>query len=316
MLWRLITRRLIFSLYTLLAVAIFVFIAAEILPGDAAQAMLGQAATQETVDALRRELGLDRSAFERFFIWIGNLLQGNFGLSYSTRTPVIDQMALRLPATLLLGGVVTLVAVPLSVVLGLVCAVMPGSMIDRIINTTALCLVSIPDFLMATLLVVLFAVTLNWLPAISQMNNGMSAGEIARALALPTITLTFLVFAPMVRMTRNAIINVLSSPSIEMAMLKGVPRRRIIIHHALPNALGPIVNVISINLAYLLSGVIIVEYIFAYPGVAKFMVDGVSSRNLPVVQICALFFCAVYIAMNLLADIIAMLANPRLRHPK
>ena len=316
MLWRLIIRRLIFSVYTLLAVALFVFIAAEMLPGDAAQAMLGQSATPETVDALRRELGLDRTAFERFFIWMGNMLQGNFGLSYSTRTPVADQMALRLPQTLLLGGVVTMIAVPLSLTLGLICAIMPGSFIDRVINTTALCLISIPDFLMATVLVIIFAVTLGWLPAISNINDGMSTMEIARGLALPTVTLTFLVLAPMVRMTRNAIINVLSSPSIEMAVLKGVPQRRIIMHHALPNALGPIVNVISINLAYLLSGVIIVEYVFAYPGVAKFMVDGVSSRNLPVVQICALFFCSVYIFMNLFADVIAMLANPRLRHPK
>jgi peptide/nickel transport system permease protein len=315
-LMRLITRRLIFSLYTLFAVAVFVFLAAELLPGDAAQAMLGQSATEETVNALRADLGLDQPAIHRFFMWLGNMLTGDFGNSYSTRTPVADQMALRLPSTLLLGGVVTLVAVPLALTLGLICAIMPGSIIDRVINTTALCLISIPDFLMATLLVIVFAVTLQWLPAISSINAEMSTLEVARALALPTATLTFLVLAPMVRMTRNAIINVLSSPSIEMAILKGVPRKRIILHHALPNALGPIVNVVSINLAYLLSGVIIVEYVFAFPGVAKFMVDGVSSRNLPVVQICALFFCSVYIALNLIADIIAMLANPRLRHPK
>ncbi|MBV6633241.1 MAG: ABC transporter permease [Alphaproteobacteria bacterium] len=316
MLLRLITRRLLFSLYTLLAVAIFVFIVAETLPGSAAQAMLGQSATPETVAALERELGLDQPAIYRFFYWLTNMLQGDFGISYSTRTPVVDQLALRLPPTLMLGGLVTIIAVPTALLLGLICAIKPGTIIDRGINTLALCLISIPDFLLATLLVVGFAVTLQWLPAISSVTPDMSTVEVLRALALPAATLALIVIAPMVRMTRNAVINVLSQPSIEMAMLKGVPPRRIIMHHALPNALGPIVNVISINLAYLLSGVIIVEFVFAYPGVAKFMVDGVASRNMPVVQACAIFFCTVYIGLNLFADVVAMVANPRLRHPK
>ncbi|MEM6902280.1 MAG: ABC transporter permease [Pseudomonadota bacterium] len=316
MLLRLITRRLIFSLYTLLAVAIFVFVVAETLPGSAAQAMLGQSATPETVAALERELGLDQPAIYRFFYWLTNMLQGDFGLSYSTRTPVAEQLALRLPPTLMLGGLVTIIAVPTALFLGLICAIRPGTIMDRTINTLALCIISIPDFLLATLLVVIFAVTYQLLPAISNVTPDMTTTEIFRALALPAATLSLIVIAPMVRMTRNAVINVLSQPSIEMAMLKGVPPRRIIMHHALPNALGPIVNVVSINLAYLLSGVIIVEFVFAYPGVAKFMVDGVASRNMPVVQACAIFFCTVYIGLNLFADVVAMVANPRLRHPK
>jgi peptide/nickel transport system permease protein len=175
---------------------------------------------------------------------------------------------------------------------------------------------SVPEFFIATLAVLILSVQLHWLPAISYMSGDETFFQLMRALLMPILVLVIVVSAQMIRMTRAGILNVLHSPYIEMAILKGVPRRRIILRHALFNAIGPIVNVIALNLAYLVSGVVIIETIFAYPGLAKLMVDGVQKRDLPLVQACAMIFCATYVLLILLADIASILSNPRLRHPK
>ena len=313
---KLILRRLALGAITLLVVSLIVFGGTEILPGDVANAILGQGATPENLQVIRKELGLDRPAYIRYFEWLGGLFTGDLGNSLATQRPVSDILAPRLPKTLLLGGLAALIAVPLAVTLGLYTAMRPGSWFDRSLTTGSIAMVSAPEFLIATLLVLAFAVELRWLPAIARISESSSPGEVFIALAMPVATLTAAVLAPMMRMTRSAILNVLSHPSIEMAILKGVPRRTIILKHALPNAIAPIINVIAVNLAYIIGGVLVVETIFSYDGVAKLMVDGVAARDLPVVQACAMFFCAIYIVFNLIADVVSIVANPRLRHSK
>ena len=316
MIKRLILRRIFMGLVTIWVVSVLVFFGIEILPGDVAEAVLGQGATEETLAALRQEMGLNRPALVRYFDWLGGLVTGNLGDALGTGRSIAEMMGQRLPTTLLLGGVTALVAVPLALTLGLIAAMYPGSLFDRGVTVGTLCVISGPEFLIATVLVLLFAVQLRWVPAVSYLSDNATWVQYFRALFLPVATLTFAVLAPMTRMTRSAVLNVMTSPAIEMAILKGVPRMRIVLWHALPNAFGPIVNVIAINLAYLITGVVVVEVIFSFPGLAKLMVDGVQGRDIPVVQACAMFFCAIYISFYIVADVASILTNPRLRHPK
>ena len=307
---------MLLGVVTLLVVSMLVFFGIEILPGDVAEAILGQGATPETLQVIRDELGLERPAYVRYFEWLGGLLVLDLGEALGTGRSISELMSYRLPSTLTLGGITAVIAVPLALSLGLVAARYPGSLFDRGITIGTLCVISGPEFLIATLLVLLFAVDLRWVPAVSYLSMDPTFQQMVRALFLPVLTLTLAVLAPMTRMTRSAVLNVMTSPAIEMAILKGVPRMRIVLWHALPNAFAPIVNVIAINLAYLITGVVVVEVIFSFPGLAKLMVDGVQSRDIPVVQACAMFFCVVYVGLYIAADVVAIMSNPRLRHPK
>ena len=277
----LILARLGIALITLIIVSFIVFAATEMLPGDIAQILLGQAATPEAVAGLREAMGLNDPAFLRFLRWMGGLLQGDLGKSYANNMPVADLIGGRLMNTLQLAAVTAIF--------------------------------SVPEFLVATLAVLVFAVWLQWLPALSFANDVQSFWELLRAYAMPVITLSFVISAQMIRMTRAAVISTLSAPYVEMALLKGASRPRMVLRHALPNAIGPIVNAVALSLSYLLGGVIIVETIFNYPGVAKLMVDAVATRDLPLIQTCAMIFCLGYLILITLADIIAILSNPRLR---
>ncbi|RWB66308.1 ABC transporter permease [Mesorhizobium sp.] len=313
---RLVLRRFLFGLVTLLVVSVVVFGGTEILPGDVAEAVLGQGATPEAVAAVRTELNLDRPAYVRYFDWLGHLATLDLGNSLVSGVPVSQILAPRLPKTLLLGGIAALIAVPLAVGTGILAAMRPGGLFDRGATAGSIASISSPEFLVSTILVLVFAVQLRWVPAIVRIPDGAAFQAYATALFLPVSTLVIAAFAPIMRMTRSALLNVMSQPSIEMAILKGVPRRRIIVRHALPNAVAPIVNVVAVNLAYIIGGVVVVEQIFSFPGVANLMVDGVSSRDIPLVQVCAMFFCGLYVLLNLMADLISILANPRLRHPR
>lgn len=316
MMQKLILRRIAIGVATLWVVSLLVFFGLSILPGDVAQILLGQAATEESLAALRAKLGLDQPAYIRYFLWLGNMATGDLGISTAGGATIASLIDFRLGNTLELGGIVALIAVPLSVVLGLLAAMYPGTWLDRVLTFSSMSLVAVPEFLIATILVLILAVELRWLPSIAFMSDGQTFLEWLRAMALPIATLVVVVAAQMIRMTRAGILNVMNSPYIEMAILKGVPRKRIILRHAFFNAIGPIVNVIALNLAYLVSGVVIVETIFAYPGLAKLMIDGVQTRDFPLVQACAMIFCATYVVLLLLADIAAIVSNPRLRHPK
>jgi len=312
----LIVRRLLMAAVILLVVSLLVFIGTEILPGDVARAILGQGATPELIANVQERLGLKLPAHERYLNWLQRLLKGDLGTSLASGAEISSLIAERLLNTLLLAGTTTIIAVPLALILGLLCALKPNGLLDRMISTASLSLISIPDFLVAIVLITVFAVHLGWLPAIANLRPGADIEQIVRVLILPVTVLVFTVLAHMVRMTRTAVVNILSTPAIEMALLKGVSNKRLLFLHALPNALAPIANVIALNLAYLISGIVVVETLFNFTGLGRLMVESVTTRDIPVVQICALIFCAAYIILNLIADVIAILANPRLRYPK
>jgi peptide/nickel transport system permease protein len=283
------------------------------LPGDAAQEILGQSATPLQVEALRHEMGLDRPALTRYFEWLLSLITGDPGMSYVANMPVAEIIADRLPNTLRLAGITAVVSVVIALTIGVVSAINRGGRIDRVLNVVTLSLVATPEFLVATLGVLLFSVTLLWLPSIALVSDDATWAEMLRSLALPIMSLTSVVVAQMARMTRAAVADQLDRPYVEMARLKGVPYSRIVLFHVLPNAIGPIVNSVALSLSYLFGGALIVETIFNYPGLASLMVNAVTSRDMPLLQSCAMIFCGTYLAMVLVADVIAILANPRLR---
>jgi peptide/nickel transport system permease protein len=302
-------------------VSVLIFIGTNLLPGDIAQIILGQTATPESTAALRAKLGLDKPVVEQYLVWLQNVMMGDLGISKAglgagLGTPIVEMLEPRIYNTGRLTILVAVIAIPISLFLGLIAAMHPGTKLDRTITFTTLNLISVPDFLVATTLVLIFAVSLGWLPAIVYLRGNESGWVLIKTLAMPILTLVILVSSQIIRMTRATVLNVMSSPYIEMAILKGVPRRKIILRHALFNAIGPIVNVIALNLAWLVGGVVIVEQIFSYPGLAKLMIEAVLLRDMPLVQACAMIFCATYIVLIFIADMATILSNPRLRHPK
>lgn len=313
-LFKLLVQRIGLALLSLLAVSVVVFAITSVLPGDAAQEQLGQEATPEVLAALRAQLGLDVPAHQRYLHWIAGLAHGDLGVSSTARLPVADLIASRLTNSLLLAAVTALFSVPIALTLGIAAAVWRGSWFDRLESTAAVTVVSVPEFLVATLAVLVFAVHLRWLPALSYLSDIQSLGQMLRAFAMPVVTLTCVIVAQMMRMTRAAVIDQLEAPYIEMVRLKGASPMRTVLAHALPNAVGPIANAVALSLSYLLGGVIIVETIFNYPGVAKLMVEGVAQRDIPLVQACTMLFCSGYLILVTLADLCGIVANPRLRH--
>lgn len=309
-------QRLSLGLLTLFVVSVIIFLAVSMLPGDAAQAMLGQAATEETVEALRKRMGLDQPPYIRYFTWLGGILQGDFGTSIANGREISELIGGRFVNTIHLAVFAAVISVPLALVLGLLAALYRNSIYDRSVNVVTLSSISTPEFFVAYILILLVSVKLGWFPSLANVSPDTPFAERLYKTFLPAMTLTLVVVAHMMRMTRAAIINLLASPYIEMAALKGINRRRIITHHALPNAWAPIVNVIVLNLAYLIVGVVVVEVVFVYPGLGQLLVDSVQRRDLPVVQACCLIFAATYVLLNLIADILSILTNPRLLHPK
>ncbi|MEO9865188.1 MAG: ABC transporter permease [Yoonia sp.] len=322
-----ILQRLALGVLTLLIVSIVIFVAVNLLPGDFAQLILGQGATEESVDQIRKDLGLDQPLVTRYFGWLGGMLTGDLGTSFAqlnftsnlggvNNVTVLDQILPRLSNTLFLAGVTAMIAVPIAVTLGILAALYRNTIFDRAANIATLSSISSPEFFMAYVLILVLAVINPLLPSLSNIYDGMPFGERLEKTMLPALTLTLVVTAHMMRMTRASIINLLASPYIEMARLKGMSPMRVIVKHALPNALAPIINVIALNLAYLITGVVVVEVVFVYPGIGQLFVDSVKIRDIPVVQACCLIFAAAYILLNLTADIMSILSNPRLRHPK
>jgi peptide/nickel transport system permease protein len=312
----LVARKIVSALLLLLAVSALIFAGTQILPGDVATAMLGQAATPSAIAAIRADLGLDQPALVRYGLWLAGLIHGNFGVSYASHQDIAASIGLRLGNTVFLAGVTALVAVPLSLVLGIVSVLNKNGIADRIITTITRGTVALPEFFVGYLLIMVFSVQLGWFDSSSTVFPDMPLADRLQAILLPTITLVFAILGHMTNMIRAALLNVLSSPYVEMARLKGVPRAQVIWRHALPNALAPIINVIAINVAYLLVGVVVVEVVFVYPGMGQYMVDSVVKRDIPVVQASGLIFAAVYIGLNRIADLAVLFNNPRLRHPR
>jgi peptide/nickel transport system permease protein len=305
--------RLALGVGLLFIVSLVIFWATELLPGDLASQLLGQSATPETVAALREQLGLNDPAPVRYWNWLTGALTGDFGVSLANQRPISELIGARLGNTVFLALYAAALAVPISLVLGILAALWRNTLFDRGANAGALTAISFPEFFVAYILVLWLAQS-GLFPSMVRINAATTFGERLYMSFLPALTLTLVVTAHMMRMTRAAIINLMASPYIEMARLKGLSPLRIVLRHALPNALAPIINVIALNLAYLITGVVVVEVVFVYPGLGQLMVDAVSNRDIAVVQAVALIFAAAYITLNLIADVLATLSNPRLMH--
>ena len=311
-----VAQRLGLGLLTLFVVSLIIFLGVEALPGNAAEAILGQSATPETVAALERQMGLDLSPPKRYVKWLGGILQGDFGVSIANNREISELIGVRFANTIFLAVMAAIIAVPLALMLGILAALYRNSFYDRSVNIVTLSSISFPEFFVAYILILFLAVTWGWFPSLANIGPETGFWDRVYRCVLPALTLTLVVVAHMMRMTRAAIINLLASPYIEMANLKGMSRSHVILKHALPNAWAPIVNVIVINLAYLIVGVVVVEVVFVYPGLGQLIVDSVRTRDIPVVQACSLIFAATYVLLNLTADILSIVTNPRLLHPR
>ena len=309
-----ILQRLAMGVFILFGVSILITIGVEALSGDVCSAILGQAAEPSTVAACQAQLGIDRPVHIRYVEWLGNILQGDMGTSLANDREVSEQIGKRLGNTLYLAVMTSIFAVPVGILLGVIAALYRNSFIDHAISTTTLSTIASPEFFVAYVLMAIFAVNLGWLPAISNVDSSMGFWERLEVSALPVMTLAMVTVAHMMRMTRASIVSLLASPYIEMAKLKGLKPSRIIVKHALPNAWSPIIQVIVLNLAYMIVGVVVIEVVFVYPGLGALIVDAVLNRDLPVIQGTAMVFAAAYVLLFLLADILSTLANPRLRH--
>ena len=311
---KLVARRLAVAIVILAVISVAVFTATEFLPGDVAQVVLGQSATPEAVAGLRAAMHLDQPAYLRYFIWLHGLLTGNPGRSLVNDVPVATLISDRISNSLLLAAVTSAFCVPVALTLGITSAMWRNGIYDRLVSLLTLSAVAVPEFFIATLAVVVFAVHLHWLPALSTSPSIDSVGRFFRVFTLPVLSLSCVVIAQMVRMTRSAVIDALRQPYVEMAVLKGAGPARVVLLHALPNAVGPIANSMALSLSYLLGGVIVVETIFDYPGLAQLLVDAVSTRDMPLVQAVAMMFCAGYLILVTIADVAGIVSNPKLRH--
>ena len=314
--WGIVVRRLGLGLLTLLVISIIIFGAVSLLPGDPAQAVLGQGATEENLAAMRKQMGLDVPAPMRYLEWLSGAVIGDFGNSLITNEPVTGTIAPRFANTLFLACYAAVIAVPIAILLGVIVALFRESIFDRVANVATLTSISSPEFFLGYILILYLSVKTGMFPAIAKLDADMGFWELLDRTFLPALTMVLVVVAHMMRMTRAAIIALLASPYIEMARVKGMPPWKVIVKHALPNAWAPIINVIALNLAYLITGVVLVEVVFVYPGIGQLLVDSVTKRDFAVVQACCLIFAATFILLNLTADVLAILTNPRLRHKK
>lgn len=313
---KLVAQRLALGLLLLFAVSLLIFLGTEALPGDVAQAILGQSATPEALANMREAMGLNQPAHVRYLDWLGGILTGDFGTALTNGQDIGEAIGQRLGNTLFLAGCAAAISVPLAILLGLVAARYQGRWPDKVISGVTLSTISLPEFVAAYFVIFLLTQVFPIFQPVAMVFPGMGFWDRLQAVALPVIVLVLVVLAHMMRMTRAAILNVMQSAYIETAELKGLSPMQVIWRHALPNAVAPIVSVVVLNLAYLVVGVVVVEVVFGYNALGQYLVDHVAKRDLPVVQAVGLIFAAVYIGLNILADVIAIVANPRLRHPK
>jgi peptide/nickel transport system permease protein len=309
-----VVRRLLLGVIVLVMVSLVVFAATQALPGDPARAILGRSATPQSLAALRKHLHLDRPVIEQYLTWISGLLHGNLGTSLAAQEPVTTLLAPKLVNSAVLVAISALVSIPLSVAIGSWAALKREKIFDTLSSNLLLVLAALPEFVVAVVLVILLATTVsNVLPAISNIPPGSRPWDDPKALVLPALTLVIAVAPYVSRIMRASMIEVLESDYVEMARLKGLRERTVLVRHALPNALGPVFQVIALNLAYLAGGIVVVEYVFNYTGVGSALQDSVVNHDLPVVQALAMLTAAVYVALNLLADVATIVVTPRLR---
>ena len=313
MILRLIAQRLSLAVGTLLVVSALVFFFTSVLPGDIAERVLGRESTQQQRQIFRKHLHLDRPVWERYGVWIGDVARGDLGRSLVNDQTVTSTIGTSAQNTLFLSVFAFLLYIPVTLIMATVAALFRGKLPDSLISVVTLVGLSVPEFVLGTLLIFGFAVKLSVAPALSIVSPGDGLFTRLHATVLPAVTLMVAMAVYAIRMLRDNLIDVLDSEYVRMATLKGVPRWRVVMRHALPNSLGPALNVTALNLTYLIGGVVVVETVFSYPGLGKLLIDSISVRDVPVVEVTALLASGVYIVANLVADVLAMVLNPRLR---
>ena len=312
--FKLILRRFAMGGLTLVMVAVIVFLGVEALPGDACTAYLGRDAALETRLAnCRRDFGLNEPAYQRFFVWAGSALQGDLGISLRRNKPISDVVGIRLRNTLLLGVSSSAIGIPIAILLGIIAGLWRDRMADLWISTASIFAMTIPEFISATLLIFLFSIILGWLPGIVITRPDAPIFEFLADIILPIMALAFVMTAHILRMVRTCVIDVMASDYVQMATLKGVPFWQLVFRHVLPNALLPTINLVALYIAWLLGGTVVVEVVFNYPGLGRLIIDAVSDRDLALVQAIALILAVLYVGFNLAADLLTLIANPRLR---
>ncbi len=309
-----VIRRLLLGLIVLIMVSIVVFAATQALPGDPARAILGRSATPQSLAALRLKLHLDQPVFTQYWTWLTGLLRGNLGTSLAAQEPVTTLLGPKLVNSSVLVAVSAIVSIPVSIAIGSWAALKREKIFDTVTSNLLLALAALPEFVVAVVLVLLLATTVfQVLPAISRIPPGSGPWNYPSALVLPVLTLVIAVAPYVARIMRASMVEVLESDYIEMARLKGLPERTVMIRHALPNALGPVFQVIALNLAYLAGGIVVVEFVFDYTGIGTGLQEAVLNHDLPVVQALAMLIAALYVVLNLLADVATIMVTPRLR---
>lgn len=309
-----ILKRLGISVFVLLAVSLLVFFFTLLLPGDPAQAILGQQATPERLAALREQLDLNAPWYERYLSWLGGLLVGDLGMSAATGGSVNALLASKVSASVVLMAIAAVIAIPAGLLLGTWSAMRRGRAADQGLTGISLVLAALPEFVIGVALTTLLSTTVfRLLPSVTMAAPGTRVWDYPLQLILPTLTLILVVVPYMIRMTRTTMADVLDSGYVEMARLKGLPERQVIFKHALPHAIGPVAQVVAMQLAWLAGGIVVVEFLFRYPGLGQAMVDAVNTRDVQVVQALSMIIAAFYVIVNLLADVVGILANPKLR---
>jgi peptide/nickel transport system permease protein len=309
----LVIRRLLLSVLTLFIISLIVYVGVEALPGDSATGYLGQWATPESLAALRDEFGLNDPIHIRYLNWLGDILRGDLGVSMVKRKPVAELIGNRFRNTVVLTIASALVGVPLAIILGVISGLMRDKWPDVIISTTSIVAMTLPGFVTATVLIYIFAIRLEWFPAITLVPTDVPVIELLDTILLPIITLTMIMVAHILRLVRTNMIDVMVSDYVQMARLKGVPARQIVFKHALPNAMLPTINIVALTLAWLVGGVAVIETVFNFPGIGKLLIDAITDRDFALVQGIAIILSGIYITLNLVADMLSLVLNPKLR---
>ncbi|MDC0988303.1 ABC transporter permease [Candidatus Pelagibacter sp.] len=309
----LICKRIGLGLITLFIVSLITFIGVEVLPGDACTAYLEREAFGAQLEACIKRLGLDIPSYERYISWAYNAMQGNFGYSLSGQMPITEVLGPRVKNSLILASAAIIIGIPTALILGIITALWRDKFPDIIISTIAIFSMTIPEFISATLLILVVAIWLEWLPGIVIVSTDATFLELLPNIILPVIAIAMIMTAHMARMVRSSVIQVMASDYVQMAILKGVPYWKMVFKHVLPNALLPAINVVALTIAWLLGGVVVTEVVFNYPGLGRLVIESISNRDLPVVQALAIILASIYVTINLIADLMTLMLNPRLK---
>ena len=309
----LILKRIFLGFITLFIVSLITFVGVEILPGDACTTYLERQAFGAALEACYERLGLDIPAYERYFVWASGVIQGDFGYSLSGEMKINDVLGPRVKNSLVLASASILIGIPVALLLGIITALWRDKLPDIVISTFTIFSMTIPEFISATLLILIVAIWLEWLPGIVIVPTGVSVVELLPNIILPVIAISMIMTAHMARMVRSSVIQVMASDYVQMAILKGVPYWKMVFKHVLPNALLPAINVVALTIAWLLGGVVVTEVVFNYPGLGRLVIESISNRDLPVVQALAIILASIYVIINLIADLLTLMLNPRLK---